>query len=392
MQNLIPYGKQTIDKNDIISVNKALKKNLLTTGPGVKLFEDEFSKYVKCKYSLTSNSGTSAILLALKAINLKKNDVVIIPAINFIAAANLSKILGARVYFSDVDKFTGQMTPSNLLNCIKINRIKKVKVFFVMHNGGFNNFAKEFYKIKKKLKCLIIEDACHALGANNSRKKKDLVGNCKYSDLTTFSFHPLKTITTGEGGMTTTNNLNFYNLMCQYRNHGFALKKKQKGYIREHKLNFCGYNFRLTDFQCYLGISQLKKINLFLNKRNDLAKYYFKKLSQFNDYIVLPKKNKYYSAWHLFIVLFKLENLKVNRDKIIEILYKSGIKTQVHYVPNYRQKPFLIKNKKIFNGAEFYFARCLSIPIFPELTKKNIDFVAKNIKMIVKKYKTIPKR
>jgi dTDP-4-amino-4,6-dideoxygalactose transaminase len=341
---------------------------------------------------LTSNSGTSAILLALKAINLQKNDIVIVPAINFIAAANLSKILGAKVYFSDVDKFTGQMTPTNLLDCIKLNKIKKVKVFFIMHNGGFNNFAKEFYKIKKKLKCLIIEDACHALGANNSRKKNDLVGNCKYSDLTTFSFHPLKTITTGEGGMTTTNNLNFYNLMCQYRNHGFALKKKQKGYTREHKLNFCGYNFRLTDFQCYLGISQLKKINFFLKKRNDLAKYYFKKLNQFNDYIILPKKNKYYSAWHLFVVLFKLENLRVSRDKIIKILYKSGIKTQVHYVPNYRQKPFLKKNKKIFNGAEFYFSRCLSIPIYPELKFKQIDFIVKTIEKVIKSNKKIPKK
>ena len=210
MTSLIPYGKQTITKNDILTVNKALKKNLLTTGPGVRLFENEFSKYVKCKYSLTSNSVTSAILLALKAINLKKNDIVIVPAINFIAAANLSKILGAKVYFSDVDKLTGQMTPSDLLKCLKLNKIRKIKVFFTMHNGGFNNYAREFLKIKRKLKCFIIEDACHALGANNTEKKNDLVGNCKYSDLTTFSFHPLKTITTGEGGMTTTNNLNFY--------------------------------------------------------------------------------------------------------------------------------------------------------------------------------------
>ncbi len=391
MTSLIPYGKQTITKNDILTVNKALKKNLLTTGPGVRLFENEFSKYVKCKYSLTSNSGTSAILLALKAINLKKNDIVIVPAINFIAAANLSKILGAKVYFSDVDKLTGQMTPSDLLKCLKFNKIRKIKVFFTMHNGGFNNFAREFLKIKRKLKCFIIEDACHALGANNTEKKNDLVGNCKYSDLTTFSFHPLKTITTGEGGMTTTNNLNFYKIMRQYRNHGFAETKNEKKSIRGHKLNYCGYNLRLTDFQCLLGLSQLKKINNFVLKRNKLADYYFKRLSHLSDYIILPNQNKFYSAWHLFIIIFKLENLRISRDKIIKILFKSGIKTQVHYFPNYRQKPFFQKNKKKFIGAEFYFKRCLSIPIFPELSTKNINFVITTIKMIVKKYKKIPK-
>ena len=151
MQGFIPYGKQTINNDDINAVSKALKNNFLTTGPGVELFEKEFSKKVKSKYSVSSNSGTSAIILALKAINLKKNDVVVLPSINFIAAANISKIMGAKIVFSDVDKNSGQMTPQKLEQCIKKNKLKKIKVFFTMHNSGYNNYAKEFFRLKRDL-------------------------------------------------------------------------------------------------------------------------------------------------------------------------------------------------------------------------------------------------
>ena len=389
MASLIPYGKQTITRSDVQAVNKSIKKKLLTTGPGVELFEKEFSKYLKCKFSVSSNSGTSAIFLALKAIDLKKNDIVIIPSINFIAAANLSKNLEARIYFADVNPLTGQMTPENLQQCIKENKLKKIKVIFTMHNGGFNNYAKDFFKIKKKYKCYLIEDACHALGGKNSNNKNDLIGNCKYSDLTTFSFHPLKSITTGEGGMTTTNNVKFYNLMKQYRNHGWEIKnKKNNNFI--HSLKVCGFNFRLTDLQCYLGLSQLKKLKLFIKKRNLIAKYYLKKMLKFKEIIFLPQHNKYYSAWHLFIILFKKEKLIINRDKIIKLLRNKKISTQIHYIPNYRQKPFFIK-KENYPGAEFYFSRCLSIPIYPELKLKQVDFIVKTIENVIKKNLKIPK-
>lgn len=391
MVSFIPYGKQTISNGDIKAVNKSLKKKLLTTGPGVHLFEKKFSNYLGCKFSVSSNSGTSAIFLALKAIDLKKNDTVIIPSINFIAAANLSKSLNARVIFSDVDPLTGQMTPENLLECIRKNKIKKIKVIFTMHNGGFNNYAKDFFKIKKKYKCYLIEDACHALGGKNSNKNKDLIGNCNYSDLATFSFHPLKTITTGEGGMTTTNNIKLYNLMRQYRNHGWAIENKKKNNLM-HNLKVCGFNFRLTDFQCYLGLSQLKKIDNFVKKRNSIAEYYLKKMSHLQNNIFLPQNNDYYSAWHLFIILFKKEKLKISRDKIMTSLRRNKILTQVHYIPNYRQKPFLKKNKKEYPGAEFYFSRCLSIPIYPELEFKQIDFIIKIIENLIRKNKKISKK
>lgn len=389
MVGLIPYGKQTIAKDDINAVTKALKNNFLTTGPGVQLFEKAFSNKTHSKFSVSSNSGTSAIILALKAINLKKDDIVILPAINFIAAANVSKIMGAKIIFSDVDKYSGQMTPNKLEQCIKRNKIKKMKVFFTMHNSGFNNYAKEFFKLKKKYKCFLIEDACHALGAKNSNLKNDYVGNCKYSDLTTFSFHPLKTITTCEGGMTTTHNKKFYEKMLEVRNHGFAIKKNKnkKIYNWQHKLNSNGYNLRLNDIQSHLGLNQIKKIDRFVKKRNSISKIYINKLKKYENYIVLPKHNKFLSAWHLFIILFKKNSLKITRDKIIQIFYKSGVFTQVHYIPNYRQEPFKIKNTSNFKDAEFYFSQCLSIPIFPELKRKQIDRIVSIIKNTIKKYK-----
>lgn len=388
MKKIIPYGNQTITKSDIKIVTKSLTQDFLTTGPGVNFFEKKFSQKIKCKYCVSSNSGTSAIFLALKAINIKKDDNVIIPANNFIAAANICRDLGAKIFFSDVDKNTGQATPSNILNCIKKNKIKNIKVFFSMHNGGFSNYAKEFYQIKKKFKCYFIEDACHSLGGKNSLLKNDFIGNCRYSDFSTFSFHPLKTITTGEGGMTTTNNKTFYTKMLKYRNHGFAIKKKiLKYYNWKHKLEFNGYNLRLTDIQCYLGVSQLEKMNYFVKKRNEIAKKYLNYLTNQSEYIFLPKFNKFLSAWHLFIIRFNLKKLTISRDKIIQELFKKKILTQVHYVPNYRQKPFLIKNISDFKGCEEYYKSCLSLPIFPNITTNQIVYIVKNLKSLIKKYK-----
>jgi dTDP-4-amino-4,6-dideoxygalactose transaminase len=389
MQNFIPYGKQSIDSDDTSAVTKALNKKFITTGPGVELFEKSFQSKLGSKYAVSSNSGTSAIFLALKAINVKNNDTIIIPSINFIAAANLVKILRARVVFADVNSTTGQMTPKNLIDCIKKNKLKKIKAFFIMHNGGFNNFSREFFKIKKKYKCFIIEDACHALGAKNSLKKNDYVGNCKYVDLSTFSFHPLKSITTAEGGMTTTRNTKFYYEMLKFRNHGFQFKKnsKKKIYNWQHKLLSNSFNFRLNDIQSYLGLSQLKKLDKFIKIRNNISKIYLKKLKKLDDFIELPVHNKYYSAWHLFIIIFKKNKLKINRDKIMQLMYKYKIITQVHYIPSFKQKPFFLKNTKNFKGAKDYYSRCLSLPIYPDLKLNQIDYVVKIIETIIKKNK-----
>ena len=391
MDEFIPYGKQTIDKKDINIVKIALKKNLITTGSSINLFEKKFAKKINAKYAISCNSGTSAIHLALLAINLKKNDCVILPAINFPAAANMCRVLGSKIFFADVSPNTGQMSPLNLVNCLEKNKIKKLKVFFVMHNSGFNNYAEEFYFLKKKYKCFLIEDACHALGAKNSEKKRDMVGNCKYSDITIFSLHALKSITTAEGGVITTNNKYFSVKMKRLRNHGFDVKKKNThyNYNWRHKLLESGFNYRLNDIQCHLGLSQLNKLDKFIKKRNNIAKIYLKFFDNLKDYIELPNYNKYLSAWHLFVIKFRLEKLKISRDLIMQKLFRKKILTQVHYIPNYKHKPFLVKNYKDFTGSEYYYSRCLSLPIFPSLSFVKIHYIVKQINNIIVKYKKI---
>ena len=205
--NIIPYGRQYIDKQDVRLVTKALKKNLITTGDYVKKFEEEIKKLLKSKFAISCTNGTAGLHLALKAINIQKNDVIIMPAINFISIYSFSQMLGAKIFLADVNPFTGQMTPKTVFECIKKNKIKKIKAIVTMYLGGYPENIPEFYNIKKKYKCYLIEDACHALGAKYEFKnKKYYIGSCKHSDLAVFSLHPVKTITTGEGGIVTTNN------------------------------------------------------------------------------------------------------------------------------------------------------------------------------------------
>ena len=172
MSKLIPYGRQSINLDDIRSVTQALKSEFLTTGPLAKKFETKFKNYVGSKYAISCSSGTSGLHLALLALDVKKGDIVILPVINFIASVNMAHILGAKIYFADVDKFTGQMTPETLESCIKKNKIKKIKAVITMYNGGNPNYAKDFFLLKKKYNFFLIEDACHALGAKYNKKKK----------------------------------------------------------------------------------------------------------------------------------------------------------------------------------------------------------------------------
>ena len=197
--NYIPYSRQLIDKKDKKSVLNSISNNLITTGPLVEKFENEIKKYLKCKYSYVCSSGTAAIHLAMLSLNLKENDVILMPAINFIASYNIAKNMGLKVFLVDVDEFTGQMTSNTILECIKRNKLKKINALIVMFNVGYPENIKKFYDIKKKYKFFIIEDACHAFGAEYKFKNNFLkVGSCKHADISTFSLHPLKTITSEE--------------------------------------------------------------------------------------------------------------------------------------------------------------------------------------------------
>lgn len=388
MNKYIPYGRQKIFRSDFIEVQKALKSNLLSAGEYVTKFEKLFSEYTNSKYVLSCTSGTAAIHLALESINLKKNDNIIIPAVNFIAAANLSRKLQANIYLADVDELTGKMRPIDLINCIKKFKLKKLKAFFIMHNGGNPEYIKEFYSIKKKINAFLIEDACHALGAsyNLSQNKNVKVGSCKYSDITVFSLHPLKSITTGEGGIVTTSNREIFNKLQLLRNHGIKRKKSTpKKYYWSYDVLLPAYNYRLSDLNCALGCSQLKNINKLIRKRREIAMYYSKKFSNLKNIIKFPDlKKNINSAWHLYIININFNKLKINKEYLINKLYNKKIIVQVHYIPTFLQTVFKKKIKqRDYSNSLKYFKNSLSLPIFYDLKKKQQDYIIKNLRSIL---------
>jgi len=379
----IPYGRQFIDNKDKKLVSNSLSNNLITTGPFVKKFESQLKKNLECKYGYVCSSGTSAIHLAMLSIGLKKNDVILMPAVNFIASYNMAKHMQLNVYLVDVDEYTGQITPNSILECIKKNKLKKIKVLIVMFQGGYPENVKKFYDMKKKYKFDIIEDACHALGAEYKHKNKFIkIGSCRHADISTFSMHPLKTITSGEGGIITTNNKKIAKKIEQYRNHGMVRNKKQywKYDILSH-----GFNYRLSDINSALGLSQLKKVNFFLKKRKKIYNKYIKELKNFDQKLIFPNySNNIKPSFHLVTISILFDKLKKNKDHFIKYLNENKIMPQQHYIPIYK---FSIYKEGRFNftGANKYFKNVVSIPIFVNLSNISQNKIIKVIKNYFKK-------
>jgi dTDP-4-amino-4,6-dideoxygalactose transaminase len=380
---IIPYGRQCIDNQDIKLVSKALREDLITTGNYVEKFENKISNYLNVRYALSCNSGTSAIHLAYMAIGLKKDDVVIMPAINFIAAYNMALLCKAKIFLADVDPYTGQITPETILKCINYHKIKKIKLIITMYLGGYPNNILELYRIKKKFNCYLIEDACHALGAKYySNKKFFHIGSCKHSDISTFSLHPLKTITSGEGGVITTNNKILYNKIKIFRSHGIVKSK----FHWKYDVQNLGFNYRLSDINCALAYGQLNKINKFINYRKKIFHYYnfeIKNLKSVNK-IFYNDLNK--PSYHLFLISLKF-NKRRNKDNFLSFLKKNNIFAQVHYIPIYKHKLFKKKiNLLNYRGSEYYCKNTLSLPIFYKLTPQQQKKVIEKVRFYTQKY------
>ncbi len=381
MTTKIYYGKQSINKTDLKSVTDSLKKRMITNGSYVNKFENLCKLKLKAKFAVSCNSGTSALFMAFLAIGLKKNDVVIMPAVNFIASANMAKVSGAKIFFADIDYNTGQISPQSIIDCLKKNKIKKVKAIISMYMGGYPRFIEDLYKLKKKLNCYLIEDACHAFGASYEiNKKKFKIGSCLHSDICTFSFHPLKSITTGEGGLITTNKRSIANKIRLYRSHNI-----QKNFFYwDYSVNDVGFNFRLSDINCALGYSQLKRLNQFVSKRKkiyDIYKTEFSSESQIK--IIEPEKNTN-SSYHLVIALINFKRLKMTKSAFLKKLIKKNIYCQFHYIPIFNFKNFKIKNKSQFTNSNLYYDNALSLPVYPDLNIKNVYKIVAEIKKLIK--------
>jgi dTDP-4-amino-4,6-dideoxygalactose transaminase len=379
----IPYGRQYIDSQDIRFVSKALKQDLITTGNYVKKFEKNISKFLKVKFAISCSTGTSAIHLAFMSINLKKGDVIVMPSINFIAAYNMARLMNANIFLADVDPLTGQMTPQTLLETIKRNKLKKIKAILTMYLGGYPENVVEFYYIKKKFKCYLIEDACHALGAKYLFNKKYLpIGSCKHSDISTFSLHPVKTITTGEGGLVTTNNKIIYNKIIKLRSHGIY---RNKNLHWKYDVKNISYNYRLSDLNCALGLSQLKKIQIFINYRKKIFNFYRLSLMKFRNFIKFPLYNSNEPSYHLFLVSVNFKKFILRKNKLLELLKKNNIFCQYHYIPIYKFKIFKKKmNLDFYKGSEIYYKNSLSLPIFYNLSFNSAKQVVKKMLTILK--------
>jgi dTDP-4-amino-4,6-dideoxygalactose transaminase len=292
--------------------------------------------------------------------------------------------MNAKIFLADVDERTGQMTPETLLECIKKNKIQNIKAIITMYLGGYAENVYEFYKIKKKFNCYLIEDACHALGSAYKYKKNFYkIGSCIHSDLSTFSFHPLKTITSGEGGLVTTNNINLYKKILHFKSHGI-IKKNHWDYDIEH----AGFNYRLSDINCALAFSQLKKINKFIKFRKNIFNFYknnlaYQKLISFPDF-----KNFNLSSFHLFIIKINFKKLSVTKDDFFKKILNDKIFLQFHYKPIFFFKKIAQNkyHKKDFPGAMHYYKYYVSLPIYFGLSNEKLIYIIKKIKLFIKQY------
>ena len=372
----IPYGRQFLNNSDKREVIKSLNQNFITTGKYVKKFESALRNKVKSKFAYACSSATAGLHLAFMSINLKKNDIVLMPTINFISSYRTAKLMGAKIYLVDVDENTGQMSAESILNCIKINNLKNIKAIVTMYLGGYVENNVDFYYLKKKLKCYLIEDACHSIGSKYKFKKKYFdIGSCKHSDLCIFSFHPVKTITTGEGGAVLTNNEKFAKRIFRLRSHGII---REKNYW-DYDIKDLGFNYRLSDINCALGFSQLKKIKTFFKKRKAIFEFYKEKLKPYNDFFYFPKVRNKYNLYHLFLIGINFKKVKYDKNSFIKFLNKKGIFPQFHYKPIFQFSFFNNKNTKKFPGSVKYYKNFLSLPIYYSLSRKHQIYIISNI-------------
>lgn len=372
---MIPYGRQNISEEDIQSVVDVLRSDFLTQGPIVPEFENAISSYCNVKHAIAVNSATSALHLACIALGVGKGDIVWTSPISFVASANCALYCQANVDFVDIDPRTYNLSVKKLSekleNAYKNNALPKVLI--PVHLCGQSCEMDEIHKLALKYGVRIIEDASHAIGG---RYKNEPIGNCKYSDITVFSFHPVKIITTGEGGMALTNNSEIAAKIERLRSHGITRNSKEMNNVPDGPWYYeqleLGFNYRMTDIQAALGISQFKRLNEFVKRRHEIVKTYNNLLSKTN--IITPWQHPdTYSSFHLYAIRVP-RSKNFNHREIFERLRSAGILVNLHYIPIYKH-PFY-KNfnydLKQFEESEKYYSEVISLPIYYGLTDENI--------------------
>jgi UDP-4-amino-4,6-dideoxy-N-acetyl-beta-L-altrosamine transaminase len=390
----LPYGKQYIDESDIEAVAEVLRSNWLTTGPKVQAFEEAVAKRLGVRYAISCSSGSAALHMVAIAMKLGKGDVVVVPTITFLATANGSALTGADVVFADVDSETGLMTPETLEDAIERgSRIGTVRAAIPVHMTGQCCDMRALSLVAKKHNIFLVEDAAHAFGTTvvGANGNEIPVGSCSHSLAAVLSFHPVKSITAGEGGMVLTNDPDLAEfLRCagnsgmtrdpsNFRNHGLAFQDDGCPNPWHYEMHRLGTNYRLSDIHAALCLSQLDKLDKFIKKRREIADIYDEKISALAPEIQpIRRIEGQSSAWHLYVAMIDFKKIGKSRAQLMLELRDLGIGTQVHYIPVHRQPYYHDRyGYTDLRGAEAYYTGALSLPIFYEMDPSDVGKVCK---------------
>lgn len=384
---MIPYGKQDIQQQDIDAVTEVLQSDFLTQGPQVPLFEAKINEIVQSTYAVAVNSATSALHIACLALGVGEGDIVWTSPITFVASANCALYCGASIDFVDIDQHTYNLCPIKLEK--KLQQAKQQnklpKVVIPVHLAGQSCDMQKIHQLSLEYGFKIIEDAAHAIGGSYQDKP---IGNCQYSDITVFSFHPVKIITTAEGGVVTTNNSILAAKMQRLRSHGITrdeslMTEPSHGdwYYQQLEL---GFNYRMSDLHAALGLSQLKRLTEFVVKRKEIAEIYNQQLSELP--IILPKQlSSTSSSWHLYIIQLERDKIDKTHQQVFNELRGSGVGVNLHYIPVHLQ-PYFQKlgfKKGDFPIAEKYYIQSISIPVYAQLTVDMQNKVIETLKQVL---------
>jgi UDP-4-amino-4,6-dideoxy-N-acetyl-beta-L-altrosamine transaminase len=388
MRPFLSYGRQTIEDDDVAAVAAALRNDMLTTGPLVEVYEREFANVTGAGHAVSCNSGTAALHLAMLALDIAPGESVIVPSTTFLATANVVRMVGGDVIFADVDPDSGLMTPDTLRDALRRGVGGRAKAAIPVHLNGQCCNMPALKEIAREHGLSLVEDACHALGAPS-------VGRAEHSHMACFSTHPVKAITTGEGGMVTTRDQSLATKMRLFRNHGMSRDPESfrnaamafDGGVPNpwyYEMNRIGWNYRLPDILCALGLSQIRKLDRLWRARNRIASLYDRLLMPVMPALRPVSRGNEPHGWHLYVVLIDFRAIGMTRARVMSELRAAGIGTQVHYIPVHRQPYFReLCGDLTLPGSVSYYDRCLSLPIFPMMSDEDVSYVAETLAKVV---------
>lgn len=397
-QGFLPYGRQLIEEDDVAAVVEVLHSDYLTTGPRVRAFEEALAGKVGARFAVSCSSGTAALHMAALALGLAGRDSVVVPAVTFVATANAVRFVGAECAFADVDPETGLMDEVALRTALE--RVGgRAKAVFPVHLNGQCVDMEMVGRVAAERDLRVIEDSSHALGAASQTTDGNAipVGACAQSDMAVFSFHPVKTVAMGEGGAVTTNDEVLFERLITLRNHGIVHAPEAfengdlafDGQGRVHPWYYempePGFNYRASELHCALGLSQLRKLERFIERRRGLVKRYEERLRDLGGAVrPVARVEGCRPAWHLMAVIIDFVALDRDRDSVMRGLRDRGIGTQVHYLPVHHQ-PYYRRRYGTLDlpGADGYYSRVLSLPLFVGMTEDDVDRVVQSLRAVL---------